>query len=895
MSKAMARLYLIPRFFHFKGGSIAISQDHKTKALRLLAILLASLALTTIIFIPFFINSFSKGLAFAGKGDGFSQLIPFQKYLYHQYTHFRSFYDVSFGLGGDYTKSLSYYYATSPIILIYFFFIWIGEQLFHLPTHDIKFWAGTQIFLCYIRVFLTVAVSYYLFRYLINKRTIAICATLMYAISVVTIYFNFTWSFYGDVLIFFPLSLLGMERFFRERKIGLFIIAVALTLFSNFYFSYYEFITLGFYFLYRIIWPYRKDVVNRVQKVYVLAIAAVLSLMVSIVGFYTGVSGVMANDRQINPNLKLSWFIDFQEKYHIFSDGFYITISMLTFVALCAFNLYKYYFYRLSAIVTWIMLIGSLTPYFDSFFNGFSLPARRWIYLLGFSSSLLIALFIKHLAEVSIKQFVITCALCVCVMLYMFTNYDGDNSFMIVTFIIMLFMYVLLQNKELLTMKYTPYIMIGLIFIQQAVMIKNYHDTHMDIYERPIASMEKDNYNSEKLQKQFDHLQKTKDPFSRIEYLSFPAQNSPLIYGFRGVALYSSLFNGDVLDYYDNIMQIQQPIDKNSNHRFLGNRANLMALWNVQDRFKNPPDTTMPYGFKTKKVVEGNEHKYKHSESTIDYPATHITDKVYDKQSLKTPIDREHAMLKGVVLDHPKTTTPDIEHNVNLKDDIKEQSDDADWEPDDHTLHVKEKNGGIDYEVPDNIKNKYKDLYFEMELELKSPDKPHKVKLNEARQQRSSLNYSYRRVVNPITIRVKADDKVRLNLQKGKYKYQLKGVYGEDYKTLKSAAKEEDKVKIKQTDHGYRFTKDKNDKGYLVVPTPYEKGMKAKADGEDVEVKKGNGIQTVIPVKKGQEQIELSYTPPHLYLLLFISLAGIILSIFFTRFVYKKGKPHSQD
>ncbi|WP_457826862.1 YfhO family protein, partial [Staphylococcus aureus] len=76
-----------------------------------------------------------------------------------------------------------------------------------------------------------------------------------------------------------------------------------------------------------------------------------------------------------NPHLSMSLFIDFSEKYHIFSNGFYITISTITFIALFAVNLYKYYYYRLFAILTWILLIGSLTPYFDSFFNGFSLPA----------------------------------------------------------------------------------------------------------------------------------------------------------------------------------------------------------------------------------------------------------------------------------------------------------------------------------------------------------------------------------------------------------------------------------------------------------------------------------------------------------------------------------------
>ncbi|MDN6261689.1 MAG: YfhO family protein, partial [Staphylococcus simulans] len=170
---------------------------------RFLLILLLSIALTTLVFIPFFMNA-AKGIAFISKGDGFSQLVPFQKYLYHQYTHFRSFYDVSFGLGGDYTKGLSYYYATSPLLLLYFGIVYIGEQLFNLPAHSIQFWAANQIFLSYIRVVFTVLTSIYFFRYLNSNRFFVILSTLFYEFSVVTIYFNFTWSFYGDVLILLP-------------------------------------------------------------------------------------------------------------------------------------------------------------------------------------------------------------------------------------------------------------------------------------------------------------------------------------------------------------------------------------------------------------------------------------------------------------------------------------------------------------------------------------------------------------------------------------------------------------------------------------------------------------------------------------------------------------------
>lgn len=859
---------------------------------RFIYIFLFSIALTTLLFIPFFYNTFINGIAFAGKGDGFSQLIPFQKYLYEHYTEFKSFYDTDFGLGGDYTKGLSYYYATSPLMIIYFFVIRVLDIIFNLPTHDMTFWAKNQVIISYIRVLLTTLVSYYCFRYLHpERRLVAILATIMYAVSVVTIYFNFTWSFYGEVLILLPLSIWAMERFFKARKIGLFIIAIALTLFSNFYFAYYEMIILGFYFLYRVIAPHSSDVVSRVQKIWMLATAAFISLLISLPGFFTGVSAVMENNREINSHLDMTLFIGFAEKYHIFSNGFYITISTITFIALFAINLYKYYYYRLFAILTWILLVGSLTPYFDSFFNGFSLPARRWIYILCLSSSVLIALFIRHLSEVKIKQFILTSIPTLMVMMLMYTQYEATMNWMWVTLLIIIVMGIVLWQRQWLTHHAMYYVWIGLILIQQGMMIFDYHQSHMSIYERPIASMKEDKYHSEKLQKEFDHIQQKGNPFSRIEYLSLSALNSPMIYGYNGLSIYSSLFNGDVLDYYDKTMQIAQPIDKNSTHRLLGNRANLMALWDAKDRFKNPKDDNLPYGFETEKIVDGKDNKYQYSKDTIHYPSTHITNKVFDPKDLKSPIDREHAMLQGIVLNDGTKANSQIQESTNYASLIETNTKDADFKEGKRFLKVKKDEGGLELKVPKTVAEDNKDVYVEMDLEMVKPkDKAHQVKLNEYKQSRSSLNYTYRRAVTPITFRVKADETLRLKLSKGTYRYRLKGVYGENYETLKSAAKEVQKVKVKETKDGYAFIKNKRDAGYLVVPTPYVDGLEATADGQSVDVKKGNGMQTVIPVKKGQEHIELTYTPPHRVLLLIIMGIGIIAGILYTAFIARRLK-----
>lgn len=49
---------------------------------------------------------FKDGTLFTGKGDGIAQMIPFQMYLYDKFTHLHFFYDIDFGIGGDFLEVL---------------------------------------------------------------------------------------------------------------------------------------------------------------------------------------------------------------------------------------------------------------------------------------------------------------------------------------------------------------------------------------------------------------------------------------------------------------------------------------------------------------------------------------------------------------------------------------------------------------------------------------------------------------------------------------------------------------------------------------------------------------------------------------------------------------------
>ncbi len=93
------------------------------------------------------------------------------------------------------------------------------------------------------------------------------------------------------------------------------------------------------------------------------------------------------------------------------------------------------------------------------------------------------------------------------------------------------------------------------------------------------------------------------------------------------------------------------PIDKNSTYRLLGNRQNLLSLWNVNDRIRVNHDDNLPYGFKIKSEHKDNKVRWIHS---LKIPSiiqcAHITNKVFSNKELKSPLDKEQAMLQGIVL-----------------------------------------------------------------------------------------------------------------------------------------------------------------------------------------------------------------------------------------------------
>ncbi|MCS4486576.1 YfhO family protein [Staphylococcus americanisciuri] len=846
--------------------------NHKSFKLLSMAFLVA-----TLVYFPVFYRYLVDGTVYSGKYDGIRQLVPFQMFLYERMSNLSSFYDVGFGLGGDYFTDLSYYYTTSPLMYINFLGIKLFQTLRLVDPSSIDFWAGNQIVVAFLKCMITFLAAYGMLKTFKMEKRYCFLGAMLYSASTIFYFFNFIWSFFGDVMLFLPLSIWGMERFFKKRKIGLFVFAISLTLFSNFYFSYYEVIALTIYLIYRMIDTHPDDIVVRWKKLWLLFPAVLISLCIASFGFLTGVHGFLHNDRKlIDFNVPL--LIDFSQRYHIFSNGYDFTITFIVLVALFSFKLYRHYYYRLFAILTWILLIGSLTPHIDSFFNGFSFPERRWGFLLVLSTSVLMALWVKYFKELMWHNYLISLLPLIPLAIATVNMSEGRMRWMIVSVLILCIVgYCVFMQKGF--NKKIALLIIALFVVQQFVMLLNYRTNQLAQYEPNLDLLHSPDYHSDIMQKKINKMKDKQSPLDRIDYIGVVA-NTGMLYRFNSLSLYSSIFDGEILEYYDKLMQINMGLDYNSYYRTLGDRANLLSLWGVTDRIRKGSDLSLPYGMERRETFKDRIVTWTHSHNTIDYPAAHLTSKIFDAADLKSPLDREHAMLEGVVIGGKKANTPFYE-NPNLVKfagitprDAKQQG---------FQLTVFKDLGGLDIKMPPELSGRYKDYYLEMDIELLHPNAHHYLLVDEFYQARQELNQRYRRFVTPVTVRVSAKDIMQLKLKKGTYRVNIKGIYGEDYATLEKAKDEVIPVKVTKNKRDIHVAIKPTKKSYLVMPMPYRGGLKAEVDGKPRDVEKGNGLQTVIPVNKGEKEVIIYYELPYWRLYLVMTIVGII-----SAFVYRK-------
>ncbi|MFC4323767.1 YfhO family protein [Litchfieldia salsa] len=839
----------------------------------------------------FFISEWLDGRYMTGINDGLSQMQPFKQLLYTQYKEGQFFYSPDFGLGGGTYTQLGYYFATSIVFLITVGVTLILETLGVINEPDIFYWADVILVISVIRMTAILMITTYYFRYLRISSVPAFVGAVVYSTSI--IYFRHVtyWEFFADAMIFLPLLLIGIERIMREGKVAVFLVAVSLSFFDNFYFAYVNFLLMGIYILFRWMIPLSEGELKKSKQIKLYLINGVTGFLIGGVVFVPSVYGFLNNYRpSFEDHIPVFEFVD-----NILLNGRVVYIPVFVLLSLFLFTFYKNKLFRFFAVTTMILIVMHFSPLVGSVFNGFSAPQYRWEYFLALTAGGLTAATLPKLLLLKKKQLVLPIFLTTS-LYFLFYRFDpklnfkefSDGYLAITAIFTILFVVVLIMFKN----QRIEVVMSFLIILTSIINANFFQENRLTNtgteFRVSKEYMMSDEYNGADQQELVRMLtEQEKDPLARIDWMVPLRNNTPIVQKFKGTSVYSSILNKELLLFYLQDLEIDMKRESVSRYGSFGDRANLSSLFMGKYFIAKRDDKAVPYGYR--EILSSGDYVAYENDHLLPFIRT--TNTIFQENDLKntSPLAKEQAMLEGIVLEE-ENSNEDIPKSENLIEYTRIEKVNSSYEK--GVLKIKEEEGGIDL-VVNHLNPSAKDYYLKFYFEGLSNKEEFFLKVNEYITVRKEVGSIYRTNVNEIVVRIKANERISIRLPKGSYHLRDFELYEETYEVLervKEKSKKEPFTHVTWSGNRLSFTyQNDHNKQYAAIPLPYEKGWRLSVNGEPRKILKANYAFTGIELIDGENQVEFVYYPPFFFPLLFISVLTIITSVFIIK--RKKAVP----
>ncbi len=823
-----------------------------------------------------------------GINDGLSQMQPFKELLYNEFKKGEFFYSPDLGFGGSIYTQLSYYFFNSIIFLVTVGVTFGLENLGVIGKPDVFYWAEAILVVSILRLTAILMITTFYFRYMTLPALPAFVGAVVYGTSI--IYFRYVtyWEFFSDAMIWLPLLLIGIEKVVREAKPWMFLLAVSISLFDNFYFAYVNFLLAGIYILFR--WLFKLDEQETpVKKQITLFLSSgIAGFGISAFSFVPAVYGFLNNYRP--PYTESVPLIGFTDNFLI--NGLIVYIPAFVVFCLMLVSLYQNPLFRFFAFITMLLILLHMSPFAASVFNGFSAPQYRWEHLLSLTAGGTAAASLSMSIQIKRKKLMVAFA-CAVVLYVLFYVLDPVLTFQRVkdawmgvsAFVIVAAFFILVLRKS----RHTKLIMALLILVTSIGIANAYQENRLSSTgaDSKVSKefMESNGYRGADQQKVITSIQEQeKDPLARIDWTIKRRNNTPIVHGFKGMSAYSSILNEHLLFFYLQDLHIDMGWESVSRYGTLGDRANLHSMLMGKYYVMEKGERNVPYGFK--KSASAGEYAGYRNDNMLPFVRT--TSTVFSERELQhaSSLSKEHAMLSGIVLDRKEPGAP-IPESVSIMKQTSLELVQADYHG--GVLEVKEKRGGIDI-VVEQANPAAKDYYLSFSLKGLNNKDPYVLEVNDYKTTRKAADSIYKTNVDQLVIRVEAENRLSLRVPKGTYELKNLKLYEETYDVLQRAKEESAQLSVKGlrwegNQLSFTLENTKNDQ-YAAIPLPYEKGWQLTVNGQKQDIEQANYAFTGFKLEKGKNVVKLVYYPPFFFPLLFLS--GF--TMFIVVFLWKRKK-----
>ncbi|MCF0103828.1 MAG: YfhO family protein [Eggerthellaceae bacterium] len=865
-----------------------------------------------LVFISFYL--FNNRL-FLWKVDGLEQQYPFfilfGKWLRELLTNLASF-NFTIPMWTEYVG-----YGAEYLFLVFSCFGNPINLLAVFATED------TAEFLLYLTVPLTLYLSGLSFivlcHYFKFEKFYIFFAALTYCFAGYS-FIAFSQIFMLYPLVLSPLTVLGLEKIFKEKKYLLFTVVMILNFGYSVEHSFNVFLLTVLYFLVRSFIPEEpfrfKDFILRVFKIFLFAFFA---FIIASPLLNPQIGGILMNSR-----LGLDRPFDpfYPSPYYSKSVGLYLSVVQVGpdcysgFFAIFILCLFVMLFRKKKdkstkrlLVFFLILTIFMLIPIFGRIFNGFAYANNRWIWAYTLLVSFINAKEGRNIWDFvranKHKSFVFTLVIIAILVFPSFLSTElSAQEFVFkilsyLTLLVLLIAFLFINNKTLL--RTTAF---GILVVVIAFNCYVVSSSALQGWEHNVVIGQANDEVIKQTQASISNEKRSGN--CKFDYfISAPLRNYNQVNYTKASSFYNSFYN-PYIDNLHNALGLTSA-DINFGYSCLEGRTPLDLLCGITNLVTPKANSANPLIWEEDTISSSCSNLYK---SKFDFPKIFTyKDSISEKDFYKQDFTERQALLLDKLVvenDADSTVDPDVTYVNNLPFELI-SSGDSNIEIYENKIITKEKNAAvyISTDIPAGS-----DAYLNIKnIECVNPDPTGRETLNfvlgvnsdnsktriygrNAAHQLSSgkkdwsahLGYSEnaRRsiVLNFSTAGIYNFDKISVNTTNLKMEQEC------IEKICTNAAQD-----IMETQNGFSckvatsvYSK------YLFFSIPYSDTWKAKVDGQIQELKRANIGFMYLQLEPGQHNIELRYQTPWLDISTIISVTAILISIV-ALMVYNFGTP----
>lgn len=679
--------------------------------------------------------------------------------------------------------------------------------------------------------------------------------SVLYALSSYSIsyYIHIMWL---DIYMLFPLVLLGIDKMIKENKKLLYIISLALVIFSNYYLAYMVCIFVFLYYNYKILlnkislkeW-FQKNIKFVVISFFIcLTMSFVFLPVLSELGTYSRENDLLFGGEGFKFTLKFKEFVnyyiigDFSKMSYFNDNDFYIYTSIIVIPLLYFYFVNKDISKREKILSIGILSILGLSMcfnYVDYIWYMFK-PIICWNGRYTFMFILFILYLstksIYNLKDFKLRHYVIVF---LAVFIPVVINSLVMEKYLSIINIFKLVMYLIyiLALKLINSNKKVNIIIIALIIIELMINDYSYLDRYKFSYNYPT---------DERFKSAVDFIKNTDNSFYRIEDNFEKIYNYSLQFNYNGIDCFTSTVNKDLVKFFNELNTLNHSFKMNCIN-YDGSNHLVSSLLNVKYYIDTYTSRNLHY-----KSMDENKETYFLFENEKALSLGYLINK--DAELNKNGLENINNIYKNITGN---------EKNVLEKVELNK---------------INEKEFSF-------INSSKRDFYVLVDLPGRSGDYGSlKVKINDNKiDDRLCVFMNYientYKENEEIKIKLEANDKT-LNDIEGIYVYYYNNeVYEEDINILK-----ENELQVTGTGKNYLEGKIDLDKaGMMFLSIPYSNDLDVYVDGIKTDKTKLFNAFIGVSLDKGEHNIVVKYTPKILYISIIPSIIGAILLVIYLK------------